>query len=85
MPIEAGKKRMTLSGHCTVEEAEGLFEWLLAHQQYGVNVAAVTHPHAAILQALMASQTKVGGEPTDEFSAECVRQALLNNNQEVTK
>lgn len=85
MPVEPGKTRVKLHGYCSVEEAETLFEWLHNHDKATVQVGDMAHPHAAVLQALMAGQPKTNGIPSDEFTADCIRQAYLLTHLEQAK
>lgn len=78
MPIEFTKKKISLQGCCSVEEAEGVFDWLQKHGHGTLHLEGLTHLHAAVLQTLMTSHSTVKVWPTDEFSAECLRQALLS-------
>jgi hypothetical protein len=80
MPIKVTKKQISLQGHCTVEEAEDVFSWLQKHEHGALHLEGLTHLHAAVLQTLMASQRAIHRLPTDEFSAECLRQVLLLSN-----
>jgi hypothetical protein len=80
MPIESTNKQLNLHGYCAVEEAEDVFNWLQKHEHGSLRLVCVEHLHAAVLQTLMASQSSVKVWPTDEFSAECLRQALLPPN-----
>jgi hypothetical protein len=77
MPIEFTKKKISLQGYCSVEEAEGVFDWLQKHEHGTLHLEGLEHLHAAVLQTLMASQRSIKALPADEFSAECLRQALL--------
>jgi hypothetical protein len=75
--MEFTKKQLKLRGYCAVEEAEEVFNWLQKHEHGALDFKDLAHLHAAVLQTLMASQRTVKTLPTDEFSAECLRQALL--------
>jgi hypothetical protein len=77
MPANFTKKRAKLSGDCTVDEAEDIFSWMRKTQNGDVDVAGVSHLHAAVLQAIMATQCKVIGAPQDLFVAECMRQTNI--------
>lgn len=53
----------------TVEEAEGLLEWLERHPQAEVDLAHCVHMHTANLQVLMAVRPKIAVWPEDtDFS-----------------
>ena len=77
MPIKSTKKQLNLHGCCAVEEADDIFNWLQKHEHGVLYLAGVEHLHTAVLQTLMATQSTVKVWPTDEFSTECLRQALL--------
>lgn len=85
MPVQTGKKRVTLSGHCSVEEAESLFDWLQKHEKGDADLGSLEHPHAAVLQILMAGQTRISSMPADEFCAACIVQAMLLSDMEKNK
>lgn len=65
MPIEYDKKSVRLVDMVSVEDAEGLLEWLQAKPKGKVNLAACTHLHAANLQVLMAAQAHISAWPAD--------------------
>jgi hypothetical protein len=49
----------------SVEEAEGLLEWLQNRPAAKVNLSACTHIHPADLQVLMAAKIHVAAWPKD--------------------
>lgn len=49
----------------SVEEAEGLLQWLQDHAGGSADLSACTHLHAADLQVLMASAVSVHAWPRD--------------------
>lgn len=65
MPIEYKKTIAALQDVVTVEEAEGLLEWLQQRRTPRVNLAACAHLHPANLQVLMAVQPKIQSWPED--------------------
>ncbi len=67
MPIVKKKTVLQLEGHCTVEEAEDLLQWLDANPRGRLNLRACTHCHTAIIQVLMARRPLVSAEPDDPF------------------
>lgn len=74
MPVKLTRAKAELSGDCTVEEAETVFEWLRKTPKGELHLGAVTHLHAAILQTIMITHNKLSATPVDLFAAECIRQ-----------
>lgn len=66
----------TLTEIVSVEEAEGLLEWLQAHPGGAVDLAACTHLHAANLQVLMAARPKIAAWPADAALAAWLQTSL---------
>jgi len=81
MSIKYRKTRAVLADVCTVEEAEGLLEWLTATPKAKVDLAAASHLHMAVLQALLATRPRVVAPPKDEFLARWVMPILEPENQ----
>jgi hypothetical protein len=67
MSIVYCRKKVVMTGHCSVEEAEGLLQWLIKHPGRKVDVAGAESLHMAVVQALMALQPVIVGEPLDDF------------------
>lgn len=65
MPIEYQKKQALFRDVVSVEEAEGLLEWLQKKPAAKVDLSACTHLHPANLQVLMAAQTRIAVWPHD--------------------
>jgi hypothetical protein len=65
MPIEFKKQGVVLRGAVTVEEAEGLLEFLQKKPAAKADLSACSHLHTANLQVLMAAKTKVASWPDD--------------------
>jgi len=59
MPIEYSKNTARFTDIVSVEEAEGLLEWLQRQKKPQVDFSACTHLHAANLQVLMAARPTV--------------------------
>ncbi|WP_280191215.1 hypothetical protein [Delftia sp. PS-11] len=76
MGIEYQKKRAKLSGFVSVEEAEGLLQWLQSAPQGALDMRDCEHLHAANLQVLMAVKPKVAAWPKDAQLDRWLRQAL---------
>ena len=70
MPIEFKKKQAFLRDIVTVDEAEGLLEWLQSKPGARVDLSQCSHLHPANLQVLMAAACRVSAWPADaELSA----------------
>ena len=70
MSIEYKKNLATFVDVVSVEEAEGLLEWLQKHPSAKVELANCSHVHPANLQVLLAAGTGVLSWPDDaELSA----------------
>ena len=65
MPIEYKKNQAVFRDIASVDEAEGLLEWLQKKPAARVDLAACTHLHPANLQVLMAAKSGVAVWPND--------------------
>jgi anti-anti-sigma regulatory factor len=65
MPIEFKKNRAMFREEVTVEEAEGLLEWLQTRRTATVDLTACTHLHTSNLQVLMSANTSISNWPKD--------------------
>ena len=65
MPIEYKKKQVFLRDIVTVDEAEGLLEWLQSKHGARVDLSQCSHLHPANLQVLMAAACRVSAWPAD--------------------
>lgn len=65
MPIEFKKNGAIFREEATVEEAEGLLEWLQTRPSAKADLSACTHIHTANLQVLMAAKTRITNWPKD--------------------
>ena len=65
MPIDYKKNQALFRDIASVEEAEGLLEWLQNKPAAKVDLAACTHLHPANLQVLMAAKSRITAWPTD--------------------
>ncbi len=66
MSIEYKKSVATFHEHISVEEAEGLLEWLIKNPKGKINLAACEHLHAANLQVLMAVKPVISAMPNNQ-------------------
>lgn len=65
MPIEFKKNRAIFRDEVTVEEAEGLLEWLQTKPTAKADLSALSHLHTANLQVLIAAKTTISTWPKD--------------------
>ena len=65
MPIEFKKTRAVFRDVVSVEEAEGLLEWLQTRPAAKVDLSACSHLHTANLQVLMVAKTAISSWPKD--------------------
>lgn len=59
MPIEYRKNQALFRDIASVDEAEGLLEWLQNKPTAKVDLGACTHLHTANLQVLMAAKSRI--------------------------
>lgn len=67
MAIRYLKKHAVLEGHVSVEEAEGLAQWLSAQKAPAVDLAQCEHVHASVLQLLLVWRPKLKSAPADAW------------------
>jgi len=65
MPIEYKKNQVVFINIASVDEAEGLLEWLQNKPSAKVDLSACTHLHPANLQVLMAAKIRIAAWPKD--------------------
>jgi hypothetical protein len=63
MPIEFKKNRAVFRDVASVEEAEGLLEWLQRKPSAKVDLACCSHLHTANLQVLMTARPGISSWP----------------------
>ncbi len=76
MPIQFLARSAKLSDVVTVEEAEGLLQWILAHPKGKLDLSRCTHLHTAALQALLALRPPVSSPTEDAALAAWLAPAL---------
>lgn len=76
MGIEYKKTIACLIDYISVEEAEGLLEWLQRQKKPKVDLSACTHLHAAVLQVLMAARPTIAAWAEDADLSAWLRSAL---------
>lgn len=69
MSVRYLKKHAALGGVVTVEDAEGLMQWLRAQAKPAVHLGRCEHLHAAALQVLLALRPRVVAPPADPWLA----------------
>jgi hypothetical protein len=67
MSVAWDSERLSLSGHCTVEEAETVLTWILQHPQGEIDLSALEHMHMSIFQVLLAAGASQVRLPEDPF------------------
>lgn len=65
MSIEYKKNQALFRDMASVDEAEGLLEWLQSKPGARVDLGACTHLHPANLQVLMAARCRIANWPLD--------------------
>lgn len=65
MPIAYKKSRAVFCDIASVDEAEGLLEWLQDKPAARIDLTACTHLHPANLQVLMAANCRISAWPAD--------------------
>lgn len=73
MAMRFTKTKAILSGHCSVEEAERVFEWLANNPRGELHLGEVSHIHTAALQAIAACGNRIVKAPDDAFCATALR------------
>lgn len=76
MGIHYEKKLARLSGVVSVEDAEGLFDWLTRTPKGKLELKACTHLHAANLQVLMALSPAIVAWPENRDLADWLKASL---------
>ena len=82
MGIVYDKKMAQLVDFISVEEAEGLLEWLQANPKGKLDLAACTHLHAANLQVLMAAAPNITAWPENPEITGWLKGALYSQQGE---
>ncbi len=76
MPIEYHDNTARFIEIVSVEDAEGLLEWLQGRKEPQVDLATCTHLHAANLQVLMAARPAVNAWPAEADLSAWLKAAL---------
>ena len=82
MTIAYNELTAVLSDVVTVEETEGLLEWLQTHPQGKLDLSSCVHLHAANLQVLMAARPSVAAWPRDPGFAAWLKAALYDERED---
>ena len=80
MPVEFKKNRAIFRGEVSVEEAEGLLEWLQTRPTAKADLSACGHLHTANLQVLMAGKTGISSWPKNAELRAWLEPALKSGN-----
>jgi len=78
MPIDYKKNLARLRDIVSVEDAEGLLDWLQNRPSAKIDLADCSHLHPASLQVLMAAQCRVATWPADTSLHGWLASALHN-------
>jgi len=78
MPMRIEDQVISLEGHCTIEEAQDLYDSVRGFEEPVFNLAGVESLHTAIVQILLASGGAVVGVPPDTWLANCLRGQIRN-------
>ena len=76
MPIQYKKREVVFIDVVSVDEAEGLLEWLQGKKAATANLSACSHVHPANLQVLLAAKTRISAWPADLNLASLLRTIL---------
>jgi hypothetical protein len=80
VPIEFKKNRAVFRDEVTVEEAEGLLEWLQTRPTAKADLASCSHMHTANLQVLMTAKVGISSWPKNSELRAWLEPALASGN-----
>ncbi len=72
MPFRVEGSRVTLEGHCTVEEAPELFQALLSVDEPVFALEGAQTLHTAVAQVLIAARGRLASRPEERTLAACL-------------
>jgi hypothetical protein len=78
MGIEYKKSLAIFTENVSVEDAEGLLDWLIKNPKGKINLADCNHIHAANLQVLLVTKPMIANESKDENLQMWLNWALAN-------
>jgi len=78
MPIDYKKNQARLRDIVSVEDADGLLDWLQNKPSAKIDLADCSHLHPANLQVLMAGHCRIASWPTDPGLRGWLESALHN-------
>jgi hypothetical protein len=73
MPFRIDDNVVTLDGHCSVEEAQPLYEALRGLEEPIFDLGGASGLHTAIVQLILASSGGLRGTPSEPALAACFR------------
>jgi hypothetical protein len=76
MPLRTDDNVVILEGHCTIEEAQALFDLLGSVEDPVFDIARAKTIHTAIVQLILASGGKVRGPAASIVLSACLRDRL---------
>jgi hypothetical protein len=77
MPYRIDDDVISLDGHCSIEEAQPLFDALRDVDEPIFDLEHAQTLHTAVVQLILASTGRVRGAPADRWLAACLRDRLL--------
>ncbi len=77
MPFTTQNNQLSAGEQLSVEDAEGLLDWLLKQPRGKLDLSACEHVHAASLQVLMAAQPKITAWPKSAMLADWLTATLM--------
>lgn len=77
MPYRIDDVVISLDGHCSVEEAQPLFEALRGIDEPIFDLGRAQTLHTAVVQLILASAGSVRSPPADRWLAGCFRDRIL--------
>jgi len=72
MPFRVEGSRVTLEGHCTVEEAPDLFQALLSVDEPVFALENAATLHTAVAQVMIAARGRLTSRPAEPTLAACL-------------
>jgi hypothetical protein len=77
MPYRIDDNVISLDGHCSVEEAQPLFEAMRGVDEPIFDLGRAQTLHTAVVQLILASAGRVRSPPADRWLAACFRDRVL--------
>lgn len=65
MPVDYSENKALLQEVVTIQEVDGLLEWLLANPDASIDLSQCEHLHTAALQTLLSAGRRIESWPDD--------------------